>query len=391
MTDRERWVRTMHYEPVDHIPDEEFGYWSDTFRTWHEQGLPEFVNDNTIADRYFGFSRRESVPVRLGLMPAFETKILEEDERHKVLVDGSGVVQEVFKDGSSSIPHYIDFPLKGRREWEELFRPRLDPGTPGRYPENWEELKEHWKERDYPLGISVGSLFGWIRNWMGFERICTMMYDDPELMHDIIDHLADFILGTVERAVKEVDLDFAAFWEDMAFRSGPMISPSMFEEFLVPRYRRITSFLNEHGIDIVYVDCDGNINAIAGLWLEAGVNTMFPIEVRAGTDPIELRERFGKDMRLMGGVDKTKLIEGKEAIRKEVSRLEKLVADGGYIPHVDHRVPPDVTYENYLYYLKVKREAFGIPEPEPYEARKHLYESPEPIFLPVEETPPPLT
>ncbi|HDI00335.1 MAG TPA: hypothetical protein ENF74_05015, partial [Firmicutes bacterium] len=271
------------------------------------------------------------------------------------------------------------------------FRPRLDPGTPGRYPENWEELKEHWKERDYPLGISVGSLFGWIRNWMGFERICTMMYDDPELMHDIIDHLADFILGTVERAVKEVDLDFAAFWEDMAFRSGPMISPSMFEEFLVPRYRRITSFLNEHGIDIVYVDCDGNINAIAGLWLEAGVNTMFPIEVRAGTDPIELRERFGKDMRLMGGVDKTKLIEGKEAIRKEVSRLEKLVADGGYIPHVDHRVPPDVTYENYLYYLKVKREAFGIPEPEPYEARKHLYEYPEPIFLPVEETPPPLT
>ncbi len=98
-------------------------------------------------------------------------------------------------------------------------------------------------------------------------------------------------------------------------------------------------------------------------WLEAGVNTMFPLEVRGGSDPVVIRQRFGKAVRLLGGVDKTKLIEGKEAIRKEIARLEPLVADGGYIPHVDHRVPPDVTYENYLYYLKVKRDAFGIPHP----------------------------
>jgi uroporphyrinogen decarboxylase len=168
----------------------------------------------------------------------------------------------------------------------------------------------------------------------------------------------------MNRAVREVDLDFASFWEDMCFNMGPMISPAMFREFMVPRYRRITDFLRANGVDVAYVDCDGDINQLVGLWLEGGVNCMFPLEIQSGSDPAPMREKYGERVLLMGGVDKTRLIAGKQAIRKEIDRIAPLVASGGYIPHVDHRCPPDVTFENYLYYLNTKREAFGIPEPE---------------------------
>jgi len=364
MTPRQRWNAVWHYQPVDHVPDIEFGYWDDTLRRWHAEGLPEWVTDNGKADHFFGFERRGGVPVNVGLLPGFESRVLEEDARHRVVVDGNGVKHVVFKDGHSSIPHYLDFPLKSRDDWPR-FRERLDPATPGRFPDNWDEIKAALAAADHPVGVNLGSLYGWPRNWMGFEGAALMMHDDPALMHEIMETIATLTLSVIDRAVRELRLDYGAYWEDMAFRNGPMISPRMFEEFMVPRYRRVTDFLREHGCDVVYVDCDGNINDIAGLWLKAGVNCMFPVEVAAGSDPIALRERHGREMLLMGGVNKRALAQGRAAIRTEIERLLPLVADGGFVAHVDHRVPPDVSYQDYLYYLDLKRDALGIPRPQP--------------------------
>ena len=362
MNARERWNRVMHFQSVDYIPDEEFGYWTETLQNWHSQGLPSDINNDWEADRFFGFSPRHGVPVHVGLLPGFEWKVIEETENYRVIRDGDGVTSMVHKGGASSIPHYLDFPLKTRDDWRE-FKRRLDPNTPGRYPDDWDTRKLTWKDRDYPLGIFVGSLFGKLRDWMSFEHITVTCVDDPDWIHEMVEHLCECILATIPRAVKEDDLDYAAMWEDMAFNQGPMISPRMFSEFLVPRYKRITDCLHDHGVDVVYLDCDGDINKIVPLWLDSGVNCMFPIEVRAGTDPVALRRKFGKEILLMGGVDKMQLIEGKSAIDEEIRRIAPIVEQGGYIPHVDHRVPPDVTYDNYLYYLKAKRRAFGIPDP----------------------------
>jgi len=352
----------MHFQPVDHVPDEEFGYWSDTLQRWHHEGLPQEVTDDGKADRYFGFAPRHHVPVHLGLIPGFEARVLEETDRHLIQIDGAGVKSIVNKDGRSSIPKYLEFPLKNRQDWNE-FKKRLDPHDPKRHSTNWDEVKRIHQGRDYPLGIFCGSLFGWLRDWMGFENIALAVHDDPRWVHEMVEHLAELIVTVIARPLQVLDLDFASFWEDMAFRSGPIISPKMFKEFLVPRYKRITDLLAKHGVDVVYVDCDGNINDIVGLWLEGGVNCMFPLEVRGGSDPIPIRKKFGRRVLLMGGVDKTQLALGKEAIDRELERLAPLVEEGGYIPHLDHRCPPDVSFENYLYYLHRKRERFGIPEP----------------------------
>ncbi len=345
MTHRERWLRTMHFEPVDHIPDEEFGYWDNTLTLWHEQGLPREIDSLPKADVYFGFAPRGGIPISQSLSPGFEREVLDDSGEYVVIRDEHGATCEIHSSGQDSIPHFLDFLLKGREEWEREYRPRLDPDDPGRLPKaaQWEQLKQEYATRDYPLGIGIGSLYGWMRDWMGFERAAMMVYDDPGLVEEVMETITQIVLRTVEWVAPQVQLDFAAGWEDMAFSNGPMISPSTFERLMVPRYRRITELLAKHGCDIVYTDCDGNISALV---------------------------RYGKAVLLLGGVNKRALIQGREAIRAELERMEPYVNEGGWIPHVDHRVPPDVTFDNYRYYLAGKRDMFGIPEPTTWEERR---------------------
>ena len=375
MNSRQRWLACMRFQPVDHVPDEEFGYWNETLSEWHKQGLPEYVNSNGRADIFFGFESKIGAPVHNGAIPGFEYKVLEENDRYRKIIDHDGATKVIYTDGSSSIPLYLKFPIETREDWEQ-FKTRFDPTDPRRYPcdGEWEKWKQSVQDSDRVLCISAGSLFGWIRNWMGFENVAIACMDDPAWVEEMIDYLTEFQYVLLKRAATEVCFDLLTFWEDMAFNHGPMISPAMFRRWLTPRYKKLTDLFRANGCDFAFVDCDGNINCVVDCWLDGGVNIMFPLEIRGGTDPYWMRERFGRRVLLAGGVDKTQLIAGKDAIDAEIERIRPLVEQGGYVPHVDHRVPPDVTYENYLYYLKRKREAFGIPEPPPWEERRKLYE-----------------
>lgn len=149
-------------------------------------------------------------------------------------------------------------------------------------------------------------------------------------------------------------------WEDMCYNAGPLLSPKHFRKYLMPQYRRITDVLHRHGVDLVSLDCDGKIDALAPLWLDVGINVMFPFEIGSWrSDPYDFRRRFGKDLRIVGGFDKKILRSSREAIAAEVRRLAPLVEAGGFIPHCDHLVPPDVPFENYLYYLQQARAIWG--------------------------------
>jgi uroporphyrinogen decarboxylase len=361
----------LHFQPVDHVPDEEFGYWEETFPVWHKEGLPLEINNNGIADQFFGFAPRRGVPVHNDLMPAFEGgRVIEETEEHVIFETAEGVTAISFKDGHSSIPRYLDFPIKDWDSWKR-FKDRLDPNTPGRYPDNWDEIVPQLNASDVPVIVNLGSMFGRFRDWIGFENIAVMCMDKPDLIHDMVETWCTFMITLLDRAVREVKIDAGAYWEDICFNHGCIISPKMFREFLTPRYKRLNDFVREHsGCDIFYVDCDGSIMDVLPCFLEGGVNTMFPVEVAAGTDPVKIRGIYGHQVPMMGGVNKRELAKGKPAIIAELKRLEPLVNEGGLIPHVDHRCPPDVTYDNYLYYLKEKRAMFGIPVPEPWEARQ---------------------
>ncbi len=360
MTPRERWMSNFHFKPVDRIFNMEFGWWTDTLDKWHNEGLPLEIDTIEKGDVFFGFDRMTYVPIKLGLDPVFEERIIEETNQYRILQDSSGTILKCFKDGKSTIPHFIKFPIENKNDWLK-FRNRLNPYS-NRYPseKEWKRFKEDAKNSRFPIVISGGSLFGWIRNWMGFENCLMAFYDQPNLIEEIIDYLCDFILSVDERALLEINIDTVSMWEDMAFKTQPMISPALFKKYLVPRYKKMSERFRKAGIDLIFIDCDGNINEIVELWLDAGINIMFPLEINSGSDPVALRKKFGKKILLMGGVDKKALIEGPKAIDRELNRIKTTVEEGGYIPHVDHRVPPDVSLRNYLYYLKKKKEIFNI-------------------------------
>ncbi|MFH1073795.1 MAG: uroporphyrinogen decarboxylase family protein [Candidatus Firestonebacteria bacterium] len=362
MNGKERFNAVTHFRPFDRVFNREFGWWKEVFPEWHNQGLPKEVNENDKGDVFFKFDKFEELDINCSLAPGFEHKIIEEDKDYKIVIDWKGVTQKIFQSGASSIPHYLDYSLKDRESWKE-FKKKLVPGMQ-RYPKDWKECVKKWNVpgRDYPVGINAGSIIGTPRDWMGFENTALMFYDDPILMEEIITTMADVVVGTIEPALKEVKFDFAYMWEDIAFKNGPMISPEMFEKFCVPQYKRITSLLRKYGVDVVWLDCDGDINPIVHLFLKAGVNGMFPLEVACKTDPVELRKKYGKDVLLFGGVNKRELSKDKKAIDAEIEKLRPIVEGGGFIPHVDHRCPPDVSYDNYLYYLKKKKEVFNIKD-----------------------------
>ena len=369
MNDRERFVATMHYQHRDRSPICDFGYWPETLEVWHDQGLPEEISEE--GGRYFFDFFGTDFPIRradsftgidVGLMPRFQERVLEDRGDHEVVQqeDGVRVLRRKFM---SSIPKPLAHLLTDRESWNVHYKPRLDPDHPARLPAIEEDAVERWRdsERDYPLFLPGGSLYGWLRNWMGLRNLSYVVYDDPAWFEEMVTTVADCIVGTLSR-VLEIGgrFDACAMWEDMCFNTGPLLSPAHFQRYLVPHYRRIADLLHKHGVDVIWVDCDGKIDQLIPLWLEAGVNCMFPIEVGTwGADPIRYRREYGQDLLMMGGFDKHILARSKEEIETEVHRLTPLVESGGYIGFCDHLVPPDVPLDNYLYYLETARQIWG--------------------------------
>jgi uroporphyrinogen decarboxylase len=359
MNARERFDATMHFRPVDRSPIMDFGFWDETIVIWQDYGLPKGVN----LDDWFGMDPQWIVaPINTFLCPGFETVVLEDRGDTLVIRDGDGVTKEQGK-FLGSIPRHLDHTLKDRESWEKEVKWRLDGRDRRRYPSDWEEYVKKFTDpnRDYPLGIPGGSLYGRLRDLMGVERISLLVYDDRPLFEEMVETVADCIIESVLPALQSgIHFEYVSMWEDMCYRAGPLLSPKIFKEVLVPNYQRVTETFRKYGVDVFVLDCDGDISKLVPLWLEGGVNCMFPIEVGTwGADPVAYRRQYGKDLLMIGGFGKRILAGSKEGITREVERLAPLVEEGGYIPTPDHRVPPDVSLDNYLHYLREARRVWG--------------------------------
>jgi len=367
MTDRERFNATMHYRPRDRAPICDFGFWTETIAEWHKQGLPENVHyhnyDGIHTDEFFGMDKYAGGPgVNVGLCPGFGTKVLEDRGDHEVVQQDNGVIV-LRKKYMSSIPTHLGHTLVDRESFRKHYKPRLDPSNPDRYPRDWEAAVKIWKDpnRPNPVTLSGGSLYGWLRDWMGMENLSLVVYDDPAFFEEMVETVADCIIGTLTRALETGGIfDAGAMWEDMCYNAGPLLGVEHFKKYLVPHYRRISELFNKHGVDVIWLDCDGNIELLMPLWLDAGINCMFPVEIGTwGADPVKYRRQYGKRLLMMGGFDKHILARTKADIEKEIYRLAPLVEEGGYIGFCDHRVPPDVPLENYIFYLETVRRVWG--------------------------------
>lgn len=357
-------------------------FWPETLQTWVKKGAPEQIHNARFRGEYFQFFHiRELYEVALGLVsrtidlkgvsyqylipplsPAYEPRILAEDEHTYTIINEGGQTARVFKNSPEKMPMYVEQPVRDRKSWNE-YKKRLEPDTPGRFPSDWANYAKKMNERDEPVMLFTGSLFGFLRECMGLEKLLYTFYDDPAWIEEMMEHLCNLEYECTKKVLKDIRVDLVYFWEDMAFKTGPLISPAMFRKFMVPRYRKVTDLLRKNGIDIVFVDSDGNIEELIPLWLEGGVNAFWPLECAAGMNAVELRKKYGKDIIMAGNMDKRALMKDKAAIRQEVmAKVPFLLEHGGYFPTIDHQVPPDVPFENYVYYVNTLREVAGLPK-----------------------------
>jgi len=361
----ERFLAVMEYQPVDRVPNWELGVWP--HERWEKEGLdPTSLHWQWFpGERALGMDPREFVYFNGGMIPPFEEEVLEEDERTVTFRDARGRVRQALKEGAvgaarMSMDTYIGFPVEDMDDWRTIKR-RLDPSSPQRYEPNWQELRvEGWLRRQHPLifGPNCSTLgFYWFaRELMGTEGLSYAWYDQPELMHDIMEAHADFLIEAARPILERTTVEYVCLSEDMAMKTGPLLSPRTYREFIYPRIKRVVEFLKGHGVRYVAVDTDGNPEALIPLLMDAGVDVVWPLERAAGQDPLRLRKTYGRSLRLWGGVDKRVLAQGPDAIEAHLREMIPLIEEGGFIPSVDHTVPPDVSWSNFQHYMESKQK-----------------------------------
>lgn len=379
MNSREKFLSVMRMDNGDYsgveIPKVEFGYWAGTVRRWGTEGLkitepvPEKISDGiaVMANKNI-YSRMEkagdvNVQPVFGLdqyltkfpvdySPMFATEVIEKTDTHIIYRDEYGVTNKNDVH-MTSLPMELDHPVRDRKSWNEYRQYYTPASIKRRLPPEWKKLTERLKNRDFliRLGGTNGGFLGFPRQIMGLTTYMMTLYDDPELIDDICETFLNFLLEYYGTICNDIKVDCILIWEDMAGKMGSLISPAHFRKFLTPRYKAVTSFARDMGIDIVLTDSDGYVEDLVPLIVETGVTGMYPFERAAGNDLLRIRKNF-PDFGLMGGIDKRVLFEQSSPtqIDAELEIVQEMLKTGRYIPHVDHFVSQDCTWKNFSYY-----------------------------------------
>jgi hypothetical protein len=319
MTERERFLETMRGSHPDRPPLWEEGVQEDTLATWRAQGLPEGA---ALGDLFL-FDRREMVDVNLGPLGAF---------RHDESAESFARLQACYQP-------------------EAGYPPQVGERLPG----DWERRVEQWSRRDYPLGMGMSrgllQSLG-IEDWRTLERVLCALCDEPAAVEATMERVLELTLRVLEEVLREVTLEFAIFSEPIASFHSPVVSPAHYRRFALPHLRRLVERLQTAEVTAIVMQSYGQVEALVPLWLEAGINTLWCCHAYpSGIDYVRLRRRYGKELRLIGGIPAAALLRGQRAIDEALrNTAAPLLEAGGYLPMVDDRVRSYVLYENYCYY-----------------------------------------
>ena len=342
------------------IIQREFGYFC--MDRWIAEGHLKKEDDLSAL---FGFDENGiSMAGNLGwceaaFNPIFKEEVLEDTGEYELVRDFAGRHVLFFKGRRSGfMPTYEDHPVKDWETWERDVKWRLDPKTEDRYKDeaHMQTLRDNEKLGMWTRQGLVGG-FMYLRSLAGPEGILYMVYDDPELVHDMMKAWFDLADAVIAHHQKHVSFEEVFLAEDICYNGGPLISPNMIREFLFPYYQQLINNMRTRQLDksinmIVQIDTDGDCRPVIPLYQEIGMTYMSPFEVASGCDVVELRKQY-PELLMSGGIDKRILAKSKDAIDREVDRIMPFMADrGGYIPTCDHGVPEEVPFENYMHYRK---------------------------------------
>ncbi len=323
MNSRDRFRETMRYGAVDRVPYYEEGIRSEVFQAWRAQGL----KGKSDFERMFRHDQREEIHPDL-----------------------------------EPLPRIHHWPSSGA-ELERLRR-RLNPEDARRLPRKWPSQAHGWHRREHVVMLHVHRglfLSMGVEGWGRFIEVIEILGHQPALIQDAMLIQGEFAARLAERVLRDVQVDAALFSEPIAENRGPLISPKMYAEIVLPSYDPVLEVLARHGVEAIIFVSWANPRRLLPAILERGFNCLWAYEANPqAMDYRELRREFGRDLRLIGGIDLDVLRQDKDAIRREVEeKVPPLLADGGYIPMLDGRVRVDVPFANYVFYKRLLEKLIG--------------------------------
>ena len=320
MDSRQRFRETMSYGAPDRPSLFVEGLRDDVLSAWHKQGMPKH---RSLSQLFLMDEREEAEP---DLWPS---------------------------------PYPTKWPSSLAEA--EILASRLDSNDRKRLPENWRKVVKTWHHGEQVRMLYVHHGFFesvGVDGWGRFNELMFLIKDEPDLIRRMMAIQGEFNAQMAERLLQQIEVEAAVFSEPIGGNHGPLVSPRTYRELVLPSYQPILDVLHRHNVETIILRTYANCRALIPVLLEAGFNCLWAVEVFGeGMDYRDLRREFGRDLRLIGGIDLDVLRIDKDAIQAEVmSKVPPLVEQGGYAPLADGRVRAEVSWENYCYYRTLLQE-----------------------------------
>lgn len=315
---------------------------------WEAQGAsPEELDFSVFQYRC---EERGRVPVSTGRQGGHKPEIVEETDEHILSRDELGRLMKL-KKGVATLPLPLDHPVKNMDDWLKI-KPWYE-FSEKRFGKDWETTAQNHLKNDRVLCANIPGGFDEPRQLMGEEALCIAYYEQPELIHDMLNTIAETAVQVLDRVTQKVQIDLLSVHEDMAGKSGPLAGPRQVTEFITPYYRRVWNLLQERGTRLFDQDSDGDMNAVIPAFINAGINLMHPMEPAANMDIVKVREQYGTQLAFYGGIDKHIIRRSQEEIVAELEyKIPPMINTGGCVLGLDHRIPNGTLLKNYRFYIQ---------------------------------------
>jgi hypothetical protein len=322
---------------------------------WEEQGAsPEELDFSAFR---YQCEARGRVPVNTGRLGGEPPRKIEETEKYILTIDDLGRTMKLFK-GVATLPLPLNYPVKTMEDWLKI-KPRYQ-FSGDRFGKNWEVIAQTHLDAGRIVCVGMPGGFDEPRQLMGEEELCLAYYEQPELIHDILNTIGETTVQVLERVASTVQVDFLSVHEDMAGKSGCLIGPNQIDAFVKPYYLRVWEMLKSRGARLFDLDSDGDINTVIPSLLDAGINCIHPMEPAANMDIVEIRRQYGDRLAFYGGIDKHVIRRSRDEIVTELEyKVPPMVESGGCVLALDHRIPNGTPLENYRFYVEQVWKMFG--------------------------------
>lgn len=347
LTTLERYKHVFSHENPDRVPMHD-GPWASTVSRWRKEGLPEGVSPG----QFFGWDN--VVTIANDNSPRYPTKVIEETEEYRIHATPWGATLKSWKK-HGGVPEFLDFTIKDRDSWAEA-KERMKPSEDRI---NWDSLEHNYPKWQQAGAWIVGQAwFGYdvFASWhVGYKRFLMAMLDDPEWCRDMVQTALELNIAMLSMAWDRGYEFHAVRWpDDMGYRNGLLFSIDTYRKILKPAQKRMIDWAHNRGVKAMLHSC-GNIMDLVPDLVGIGLDSLNPLEQKAGMDVFELKSKWGDELVLEGGIDVRTMTDGQQIEQEIAQKVPVLKDNGGYIFHSDHSVPEDVSFADYCRVMELAR------------------------------------